>query len=1208
MKLARLRIDRLPGIETPFQLDGLSGGINVLVGPNASGKSSVVRAVVALLDPSAYRARGVTVEADFEDDEGTLQAHRIGDEVAWHRAGVRIAAPPLPEPHLLPCYTLRIEDLTALGDTDARIAEALAREASGGYDLNAAREAAGFTLKARHGQAERQALAHAEDEVRAAQRAHEALAADQARLADLRSRLQACRREAARAPAYQAARELHAAEARMRELEVALEAFPPGMELLHGDLLRQLDTAHNAHDQATRALAAAERDQAEAQRRTHHTGLDPHQPSDADLEPWRAAVAHLRTQEGTYAAQAREEAAQRIRLRAAREDLGAPAPEAAARLGPDTVRAAETELEAKRALDAERAALEAALDALPAPAAEAPDPVVLDEGRRHLAAWLRAHQPSWPLRRRIGLVTVIAAVAVAAWAATAVHPAYALTALAAAVGLAALSPARPHARRRARTREAYRDTGLPAPADWTADAVHQQLDRLEREIAEARTRALDDERRATLERQRARTRERLDAEAKRLQARAETLGFDPRHLDGSLQRWLRLVDERDRTHRAAAAAGAERVRLETALARGRQDVLGFLARYRAAPEAMSPDSVMLERALEALAERVRARDAAAAEAARAFDRIDAARARLEEARAQRRSVFEHAGLLGDSDAEQALADADARALEHELRARMDLLDAYRERVDERARVRAGAEAAERRLNEHPEILEAARTATGGTLGALHTESEQAQHRADALTKEIAAIEAEVDHAATARRLEAANAARQAAEDRLRDRLEEATWATAGAFLLDQVEAAHRSEHRPATLRRAADAFARFTHHRYRLAFQPGDEGPAFRAYETATGRWRAPSELSTGTLAQLLLAVRISFATEAERGREPLPLFLDEALTTADPERFHAVADALRQVARQQGRQVFYLTARADDAAFWRSAGGSDEDASPDETPHVIDLGRLRADQHAIIDPGTLALPPRERPPHPGGDTPEAYATRIAVPAADPWQDAGAVHVFHLLRDDLALTWRLLCLGVERAGQLEGLLASPAAEHLLPGDTTPLLTARVAAARAWLQAWREGRGRPVDRAALERSGAVSETFLDRVDALAQELNGDAADLLDALEEGRVSGFRSDKREELASFLQQEGFVDPRPPWTRTPGRGACTRSWSSSSGTTSTVGTRRTRWRRRSPPRSGSARLAPWHGPFGPGSLVSMAGVAGSGGARWRARRRLRCC
>lgn len=1133
MRLARLRIDRLPGIETPFQLDGLSDGVNVLVGPNASGKSSVVRAVVALLDPSAYRTRGVIVEGDFEDDEGTLQARRVGDEVAWHRAGVRVAAPPLPEPHLLPCYTLRIEDLTALGDTDARIASALAREASGGYDLNAARDAAGFSVKARHGQAEQQALARAKDEVRAAQRAHEALAADQARLSDLQDRLQACRSEAARASAYQAARELHVAEARVQALAVALEAFPPGMARLHDDLLRQLDKAHQAHDEATRALAAAERDQAEAQRRMHDTGLDPNDPLDADLEPLRAAVTRIRTQEATHDAQAREEAAQRARLRAAREDLGARPPEAAARLGPDTLHAVEAELETKRTLDAELSSLDAALDALPATAEEASSPAVLDAGRRHLAAWLRAPRPSWPLRRRAGLVTVIAAVAVAAWAAAAVHPAYALTVLAAGLGLAALSPGRPHARRRARARQAYRDTGLPAPADWTADAVHRRLDQLEREIAEGRAHALNEERRAILERRRARTRERLDAERERLHARAEAVGFDPHHLDASLQRWLRLVDERDRTQRAAAAAGAERARLETSITRARQDVIRFLHRYRAAPETTSPDSAVLDRALEALAERVRARDDAAAVAARALDRIDTERARLEEARAQRRDVFDHADLLGDSEAEQALADADARALEHELRARMDLLAAYRERMDEIARVRARAEAAEGRLRAHPDLLETARSADLTTLDALHAESEQAQRRADTLTKEIADIEAAVDHAATARRLASANAARQTAEDRLRDRLEEATSATAGAFLLDQVGAAHRSAHRPATLRRAADLFERFTHHRYRLAFQPGDEGAAFRAYEADTGRWRDPGELSTGTLAQLLLAVRVSFAAEAERGRASLPLFLDEALTTADPERFHAVADALRGVARQQGRQVFYLTARADDAAFWRGAGAHGEDAPPgqeaEEAVQVIDLSRLRDDRQAIVDPTALALPPRERPPHPGGEAPEAYAARIGVPAADPWQDPGAVHVFHVLRNDLDLTWRLLDLGVQRVGQLEGLLASPAADHLLQDAHVHRLTARVQAARAWLQAWREGRGRPVDRAALEASGAVTEAFLDRVDALAQALDGDAARLLNALREGRVSGFRSDKREELAGYLEQEGFVDPRVP-------------------------------------------------------------------------------
>ena len=51
MKLRRLAIDRLPGIDRPFELDDLGDGLNILVGPNGIGKSRLSAAVRSLLWP-----------------------------------------------------------------------------------------------------------------------------------------------------------------------------------------------------------------------------------------------------------------------------------------------------------------------------------------------------------------------------------------------------------------------------------------------------------------------------------------------------------------------------------------------------------------------------------------------------------------------------------------------------------------------------------------------------------------------------------------------------------------------------------------------------------------------------------------------------------------------------------------------------------------------------------------------------------------------------------------------------------------------------------------------------------------------------------------------------------------------------------------------------------------------------------------------------
>jgi hypothetical protein len=92
------------------------------------------------------------------------------------------------------------------------------------------------------------------------------------------------------------------------------------------------------------------------------------------------------------------------------------------------------------------------------------------------------------------------------------------------------------------------------------------------------------------------------------------------------------------------------------------------------------------------------------------------------------------------------------------------------------------------------------------------------------------------------------------------------------------------------------------------------------------------------------------------------------------------------------------------------------------------------------------------------------------------------------------------------------------------------LDARAELLEAYCHARSEGCGRPVDREVLERSEAVSDTFLKRVVAVARELRGDGSRLLSALRDRsdpRLRGFRTSSAEALEEFLSREGFLDER---------------------------------------------------------------------------------
>jgi hypothetical protein len=168
--------------------------------------------------------------------------------------------------------------------------------------------------------------------------------------------------------------------------------------------------------------------------------------------------------------------------------------------------------------------------------------------------------------------------------------------------------------------------------------------------------------------------------------------------------------------------------------------------------------------------------------------------------------------------------------------------------------------------------------------------------------------------------------------------------------------------------------------------------------------------------------------------------------------------------------------------------------------------------------------------PAPGDDTPEAYAARLGVPRPAPGEGVEALHLFHVLRDDLPTLHRLLDAGrVERVGHWRSLRASPALARLLEPRACERVDASIAVAERWLDAWSIGRGRPVDRAVLEQTGAVSDRYIDELSQLAREVGGDARALVGAIEDKRVTGFRAGKLDALRDALEASGHLDPAAP-------------------------------------------------------------------------------
>ena len=374
------------------------------------------------------------------------------------------------------------------------------------------------------------------------------------------------------------------------------------------------------------------------------------------------------------------------------------------------------------------------------------------------------------------------------------------------------------------------------------------------------------------------------------------------------------------------------------------------------------------------------------------------------------------------------------------------------------------------------------------------------------------------------------ATREDARDDLHELRDRALVASAGQFLLDEVEEEFESTQMPRVFERARNHFSAFTHHKHELKLDSGHSAPQLVAQDLVADRRRELEELSDGTRAQLLLAARIAFAEEVENGMV-LPLFLDEALDQSDPDRFAAIVESLGRVAAGQGRQIIYLTADPLDLERIRGAlGGEDGLLAP-----PIDLGQVRTREASPRGPESLKIGSRKVVPAPEGMSVEEYGARLGVPAFRPRLGWTEQHVFYLFWDDLDLLHDFLRASIERAGQWKTVAGTPLAERLGSRSIPPSeIDMRLNLLEVHCELWNQGRGRPVDADALKDSGALTDVFLGKAIAIANELDGDAERLLAAFrrgEDSRLKRFRNKNLERLRSFLVEHEFLDDRPVFT-----------------------------------------------------------------------------
>ncbi len=1119
MKLVRLGIQQLPGIRPGFELEGVDPAINLIVGPNASGKSSLVRALRYLVagrnrdDPPA-----LSLEAELEGRTGRWLVIRTGTQVVWQRDGAAAEAPPLPDPRFFHCYWLAAEDLLrSEHEGDHEIALRLRRELTGGYDVDGLLGPDGpFRVGARHGGRESGALREARRGVRQVAEAYQGLQRQRERLPDLERGIEEGARIPERIERTTRALDLLAARRERIRAEAALAEFPATAEemaRLQGDEAERLDKLTARREELDKKRGEWRGKRSDAEVAIKETGLEEEAPDSEDLELHSKNLQKARELLRDRTAELENGRRAIGEERVAAERLGVPDGRRPA-LDPGTVSEAETlavELEGVRKTIQElEARLSGATDSL--------DPAGLEANREAAAAlraWL-AGPANHTERLWIPGLVVLAASAVAVTALIAgwsgVSLGAAIVAGVAAAAVAALSWMIREQRTSARDR--FSKQGVEAPQRWTVSEVIVRLEEIEArivELREAEARSLRVE--ADGERLKS-ARERFQELDARKRALALQVGFEPDCTAASLHEFVRLVDRLHEWRVRGESAKEAVAEIDTRIGEHVRIVRSFLAQWDSisredggsseedASELPGDWKIIvdaLEAALTRLTRRCTQADSARGTIGRANEEIEELDTERDRLSVEEREVYERAGL-----------EPGARGI---LNQRLEALEAFRQREGKlreariaEAQLRSGMEGEEELLAWVESDDEAALRAN---LDELRARAEEVER----LKEERTAIVTRIQEAGADRKLEEAMAASEQARTALEEALEATLLAEAGQFLLEGVKEEHRTEHEPTVLRDARERFERFTQHQWTLDLQ---DGGIFGAFDQRMGERRSLSQLSSGTRMQLLLAVRVAWTRILEEDREPLPLFLDEALTTSDPDRFSLIAKSLASLADEEGRQIFYLCAQPTDVQLWERALG--------KTPRIIDLAQVRFGLPSDMGAHDFTLPEREQIPEPDGAAREAYAARLGVPPIDPWEDPGAIHVFHLLRDDLPRVHRLMSdWGLLTQGQVELLLDSAAAEHAVPDpDARRRVGARCRVSRLWVDAWRAGRSRLIDRSTLEQSGAVSDTFIDRVSDLLGEVDGDPTALLHRLP--GIPRFWRSKIEELETWLVEQGYL------------------------------------------------------------------------------------
>ncbi|MCH8568124.1 MAG: hypothetical protein LAT67_07670 [Balneolales bacterium] len=411
---------------------------------------------------------------------------------------------------------------------------------------------------------------------------------------------------------------------------------------------------------------------------------------------------------------------------------------------------------------------------------------------------------------------------------------------------------------------------------------------------------------------------------------------------------------------------------------------------------------------------------------------------------------------------------------------------------------------------------------------------------DRIRDRITEIETRITDARRSHLTEDAIQQKELAFGRLRERFEDTLRKEAGEQLAFFLKQKTHKDNVPLVLQKAKSIFSGITNGRYELEVNSEDK-PSFSVLDRLNDSKMSLNALSGGTRIQLLLSVRLGYI-EAQEQDYRFPIWCDELLANSDDKRAAAIIRSLIAINRT-GRQVFYFTAQADEAEKWKRIADTEHNASIAEIylndnnhystlPEQSESATLSKRTENILS-GFSEILTEQLPIPQKGESMEGYAVRAGIYTAKApiqYEQPEKLPVAYLCSTADQL-YALQKNGIIYAGIFESLKEKIIRNEILDLESVNIMSALYNLYKLYINLVSVGRNRRLYANSIKESNIISANFIDSVSDLLDACKGEPGELIYRLKKREIARFKNETTEKLETYLKENGFIDERNPLT-----------------------------------------------------------------------------